>query len=100
MEIFNINSFMLTFKILCGIVTLFMVGYWVHKFNKNEDVSLVQYISLDTMAEVIHPETTVCIFKPFFVQAFKDQADLNHYLEYLNGNGDPKINTKASITLM
>ena len=88
MEIFNLKSFMIMFKCLCGVVTLFMVGYWMKKFQKDEDVSQVQYISMNSMEDVSHPEITICIDKPFLIQAFEETANIFDYMEYLNGDGD------------
>ena len=91
MKISNLNIIILLFQIICVIVTLFMVGYWVHKFQKNEDVSQVEYISVNTMSEAIHPETTICIFKPFLSQKIKDNVHVDDYLEYLAGNRDQTV---------
>ena len=89
MKISNVDIIILLFQIICVIVTLFMVGYWVHKFKKNEDVSQVDYISVKAMSEVIHPETTICIFKPFLGQKVEENVNVDDYLEYLAGNEDP-----------
>ena len=88
MELSNLNIIILIFKILCGTTTLFMVGYWVYEFQKNEDVSQVQYISIKEMEEVFHPEMTICIFKPLLIEAFDENVNYDDYLEYLYGDRD------------
>ena len=88
MEISNFNVITFVFKILCGTTTLFMVGYWVYEFQKNEDVSQVQYISIKEMEEVFHPEMTICIFKPLLIEAFDENVNYDEYLEYLYGDRD------------
>ena len=88
MDIFNLNCVMIMFKCLCGVVTLFMIGYWMKKFQKDEDVSQVQYISTHSMEDVIYPEMTICILEPFLIQAFEETLNINDYMEYLNGDGD------------
>ena len=88
MAIFNLKSFMIMFKCLCGVVTLFMIGYWMKKFQKDEDVSQVQYISINSMEDLIYPEITICIDKPFLIQAFEETVNIDDYMEYLNGDGD------------
>ena len=88
MELSNLNIIILIFKILCGTTTLFMVGYWVYEFQKNEDVSQVQYISIKEMEEVFHPEMTICIFKPLLIDAFNENVNYDEYLEYLHGDRD------------
>ena len=88
MDIFNLNFVMIMFKCLCGVVTLFMIGYWMKKFQKDEDVSQVQYISIHSMEDVIYPEMTICILEPFLIQAFEETLNIADYMEYLNGDGD------------
>ena len=87
----NVNLILvLIFKIVCGIVTIFMVGFWFHRFDKNEDVSQVQYISVKEMEEVTHPEVTICIMEPVLIQRLQNKvtnATVEEYLEYLGGNG-------------
>ena len=89
MEIFNVVTMKWIFQIICCLATLFAIGFWAHKFQKNEDVSQIQYIAVKTLEEVIHPETTICILKPFAVQAFNENVNISDYLEYLDGNRDP-----------
>ena len=82
-------TFVLVFKIICGIVTLFMVGFWFNRYQKNEDVSQVNYVSLKDMDDVVHPEMTLCIIEPFLIQRLQDMvsnATIEEYLEYLNGD--------------
>ena len=83
-------TLVLIFKIVCGIVTFFMVGFWFHRFDKNEDVSQVQYVLVKEMEEVIHPEITICITEPFLIKRSEDKVingTIEEYLEYLGGNG-------------
>lgn len=54
-----------TFKAVCGIAALCMVGFWTLKFHKNEDVSAIKYISYDSEKEIIYPELSICITSPF-----------------------------------
>ena len=88
----NVNlTFALIFKIVCVIVTFFMVGFWFHRFDKNEDISQVQYILVKEMEEVVHPEITICITEPFLIEKLQDNVingTIEEYLEYLGGNGN------------
>ena len=97
MDIFNLNCVMIMFKCLCGVVTLFMIGYWMKKFQKDEDVSQVQYISTHSMENVIYPEMTICILEPFLIQAFEETLNIDDYREYLNGDGDMDENTGDAV---
>ena len=89
MVLISLATFILIFKILCGIVTLFMVGFWFNRFQKNEDVSQVNYVPLKDMEEVVHPEMTLCIIEPFLVERLQEMvsnATIEEYLDYLNGD--------------
>ena len=85
----NLDIITLMFKIICGIVTLFMVAYWILKFQKNEDVSQVEYTTVTAMPEAIYPEITICIFNPFLEKRIKENVDVEDYFEYLAGNEEP-----------
>ena len=76
----NVISVLITvFKISCGITTFFMVGYWIYKFNENEDVSLIESISYETNSDIIYPELSVCITMPFIHENLSSDknGDLN-----------------------
>ena len=87
----NLNlALVWSFKIVCVIVTFFMVGFWFNEFDKNEDVSQVQYILVKDMEEVIQPEITICISDPLIIEKLQDKVcngTIEGYLEYLSGNG-------------
>ena len=68
------------FKVLCGIAASFMVGFWIFKFNENEDVSAIEYISYETHSDITYPELSICINKPFI---------------YDNLSLDPKVHVSA-----
>ena len=91
MEISNFNIITFVFKILCGTTTLFMVGYWVYEFQKNEDVSQVQYITIQEMEEVFHPEMTICIFKPLLIHL---KVPVQTFSHQLSTEVDPKMLSK------
>ena len=57
-----------TFKAVCGLAALCMVGFWTLKFHKNEDVSAIKYISYDSQKEIIYPELSICITSPFIYE--------------------------------
>ena len=38
------NDFLLyTFKFICFATAFSMAGYWIFKFSKNEDITLIEY---------------------------------------------------------
>ena len=76
------------FKTFCGLVTIFMVGYWLEKFLRNEDLSMIQYKRIETSRNIIYPEVTICNSLPFIDGNFKDvgiDISLDDYRSYLRG---------------
>ena len=47
-----------------------MVGFWIHKYNMNEDISLVEYKKLKAEANIVYPELTICFPYPFLNEEF------------------------------
>ena len=60
------------FRFACSVVTLIMVGYWIYKFQKNEDVSTIEYQDVNESSYLRLPELTICLAKKSF-----PAADLN-----------------------
>ena len=76
------------FKCMCIVTTGFMVGYWIYKFIRNEDITVIEYNSAERIANVIYPELTICLQNPFLTQKMKEInkfLDPETYLKYLAG---------------
>ena len=77
------------FKICCGIATVVMIGYWIFKFNKNDDVSAIEYISYETYSDIVYPDLSICIIEPFTSPDVFSSAGGNisaaEYIEYIKG---------------
>ena len=88
LDCYHISSIL--FKSICFISTVFMVGFWVLKFNQNEDVSAITYVSYENEMEVGYPEMSICITMPFIYQNLSLNLNINvsanEYSQYLNGN--------------
>ena len=53
------------FQMLCCIVVLIMVGYWLYKFKiEDRDIGVVDYELLEK-AEVDFPAVSICFRNPF-----------------------------------
>ena len=80
------------FKCTCGIAAFFMVGFWVLKFYKNEDVSSIEYISYDTLNNMIYPELSFCTQMPFTYQSVLSTSNgsvsADQYNSYLKGGAE------------
>ena len=84
----NATAFKLVFKAICLIATAGMIVYWIAKYLKDEDISVVEYKLVENMDRVFQPEFTICFENPFI------EEKLNHinpnisgqkYLQYLKG---------------
>ena len=85
-EIDKWKVFCFAFRFVCSVVTSIMVGYWIYKFQKNEDVSTIQYQYVDESNYLRVPEMTICIGMPFIKEKFRESGvDPNGYYQYLNG---------------
>ena len=76
------------FTAICCIGTVIMVGYWIVRYHKNEDVSSVEYQAIDTMEDPTQVELTLCMNNPVLEDKIKKiSPDLNgkDYIKYLRG---------------
>ena len=91
-----IDLYFTIFKLLCIVGTLVMVGYWLFKYSQNNDVTLIEFKSLDEIPNLIYPELTICILNPFGKQFFEavdiaTKRSLHaRYVRYLQGDYNDK----------
>ena len=90
----SLNLCLNIFKCLCILATAFMVGYWLFKFEKNSDVTLIEYKSIDEMPDFIYPELSICFLNPFVVSESLNVTNnykfYTRYSEYLKGKIESK----------
>ena len=83
-----LQSMICIFKFVCMITACFMIGFWIFKFQKDEDVTFIDYKTFKDAKETLYPELTICILRPFLKQKI-DNASLGvneeTYLQYLIG---------------
>ena len=85
-ELKIVDVIALVFKIVCVILATSMIGFWIHKYQENEDVSVIEYESIESMDEVIYPELTICIARPFIVKTLHEfDVTRKQYNKYLKG---------------
>ena len=85
----NLNTFKLAFKVLCLFVTAGMIVYWIAKYLKDEDISVVEYKLVENMESAIQPEFSICFENPFIEEKFNNNnsnISSERYLQYLNGD--------------
>ena len=89
MQFLNWSSMRMAFKALCILTTISMIIYWVCKFQDNEDVSVIEYKSVEEMDYVILPEITICIESLFINEMLikiKEELNAEGYSNYLRGD--------------
>ena len=84
----NFKTFKLAFKAVCLIVTTGMIVYWIAKYLKDEDISVVEYNLVKNMETAFQPEFTICFENPFIEGKMNDisaEISRQEYLQYLKG---------------
>ena len=64
-----------------------MVGYWIHEYLKNNDLTTVDFVDIKNLDEP-YPAISICFEHPFIEEKLKAiHRDLNssYYLKYLKG---------------
>ena len=80
----------IAFKISCVIAATFMTAFWIYKFHKNEDSTLVEYRLVKNLKDVILPELSLCLRDPFLNESLADFGlTKDDYYNYLVGNSSP-----------
>ena len=49
------------FKLSCVIAATFMIAYWMHKFHKNDYITLIEYKLVENLKDMILPELSVVV---------------------------------------
>ena len=77
------------FKLSCAVITAFMVGFWIYKFQKDDDIAQIEYNTIKTSADAVYPEFTICFTNPFSEQTLRNISsglDEETYSKYLRGH--------------
>ena len=85
----KVNTFKVAFKVVCLFVTAGMIVYWIAKYLKDEDISVVEYKLVENMTTAFRPEFTICFESPFIEDNLKDMhsnISSQKYLKYLSGD--------------
>ena len=87
----NSNALQFAYKAACLIVTAVMIVYWINKYLKDEDISVVEYKLVKDMEAAFLPEFTICFDTPIIEEKMNGiQIEINSqmYLKYLKGELD------------
>ena len=83
----NTNTFKFVFKAVCLFVTAVMIVYWIAKYLKDEDLTVVEYEDVENMETAFQPEFTICFQNPFIDEKLNDinsNISSQKYVQYLN----------------
>ena len=79
------------FRVLCITGAIIMVGYWIYKYHINQDVTLLEYIPIENVENLIYPIPTICFPRPFIKSELWEETNSSSfkkdYTEFLKGNG-------------
>ena len=79
------------FRFICIVITCCMVAFWIEKFFKNEDVSVIEYKYIENADSILLPESTICFWNPFLnsilINISEDVTNVT-YRNYLVGGND------------
>ena len=85
----GIEFFLCCFKWTCVLTACVMIGYWVIKYAKNDDITLIEYKEYKDTDSVHLPAMSLCFVGPFVTVngSFKNSSYLiqEDYLKYLRG---------------
>ena len=91
------------FKWVCVIVAFSMAGYWIHKYLKNEDITLIEYIRYRDSNSIHLPAMSICFANTFLINngslVHRNDSMLERYLKYLQGNADFNVNKDSWVSL-
>ena len=88
MSCFDMSPLITLFKSACTLATAFMVGFWILKFQKNDDLSVIEYTELQEVKNVVYPEFSICFLRPFLVNKIEEinkNISFDEYSQYLEG---------------
>ena len=89
MDIFDRKTLKLIFTMLCTIVVIVMVGYWLYKYEvEDRDIGVVDYTQLQDTEEVEYPVVSLCLKDPFLDEKLSSNNSgitRQIYLKYLEG---------------
>ena len=83
------NVFVSLFKTFCIIAAIFMVLYWVYKFQfEDRDVGLVDYMPIKEAKDIRLPVLSLCFENPFLKESLTNKhpnINTSAYLDFLKG---------------
>ena len=83
----KMKSIIICFKVFCVLAASIMIGYWIYKFDKNEDITSIEYKIIMDLDDVVLPELSLCLREPFLHEPLSEiGVTKSNYDKYLMGD--------------
>ena len=83
---------LLGFKFLCILTACWMAGFWIYKYAKNEDITLIEYKTFKDSNSMELPSMSICFVDPFVNKntssGSNNTINTKIYMKYLLGDKD------------
>ena len=84
-----VQYFLYCFKCLCLVTAGCMSGYWIYKYWKDEDITVIEYKDFKDSDAMNLPAMSLCFSNPFTIsnRSLENNETLNieNYLKFLRG---------------
>ena len=81
--------FICCFKLICLITAISMASYWIHKFLRNDDITVIEYGVIKDSDSIPLPATYICFEDPFLMEnqshVKRNDSKYEGYSRYLKG---------------
>ena len=82
----KMKSPIICFKVCCVLAASIMIGYWMYKFHKNDDITSIEYKTIMDLDDVVLPELSLCLREPFLPVPLNEIGVTKlKYVQYLMG---------------
>lgn len=80
-----------SFKLICLLVTIFLVGQGFHFYMQNDDSTTISFKSFYTTPDLVYPSGSVCFTSPYEGDKLNKRYNITRisdYSDFLSGDGD------------
>ena len=85
----HLRSFLYCFKFLCLVTAGSMSGYWIYKYWKDDDITVIEYKAFKDSEAMNLPAMSICFSNPFMINkgSLENNTTLKveNYLKFLRG---------------
>ena len=84
-----------TFSLVCFLIAFGMTLFWFHKFWKDDDLCIFDYVPYQTAFDIPDPMASICFYKPFIESKLEaHNTSQDEYVKFLKGKvSDTRLET-------